>query len=309
MYERLIEGWLDTIKRLQTRYCWFGRLIMAGAITYLFLLLAYAGFKLPKISWNSLGKTMLLILGLGFLSLLLQFFVWLRLLSFHHKTGWVDLNIYSRMILLRRIPGFMWQWVGSAVMYSTDTGVPPRIAFFAGIGEWIMLIGIAMNLFLLKITADLGWFQIQTFFLGIIILIRISFFWQPGSRVLIRKIGEGCLWISTYTLAWTLGGLIIFILGKALGGVGLTFFDSLQTWVIAGGIGQLTVITAMGLGIKELTITLLLKPYMPEAAAILVAILVRLALTLADILGGLTGWLISHYFLKIRYCPPGRLDT
>jgi len=185
-------------------------------------------------------------------------------------------------------------------MYSSDTSVSPQVAFVAGLGEWLMLIGVAINLFLLKITADLGRFQILTFFLGIIILIKISFSWQPAARALIQKIGEGCLWISTYTLAWILGGLIIFILGGVLGGVGLTFFDSLQTWVIAGGIGQLTVIAAMGLGIKELTITLLLKPYLPEAAAILVAILVRLALTLADILGGLAGWLISHYFLKIK---------
>jgi hypothetical protein len=109
-----------------------------------------------------------------------------------------------------------------------------------------------------------------------------------------------------YMLAWMAGGLILYMfayvtqlsLPASEGYTQITFLRCFWAWAIAGGSSLLMVFIPAGLGVREITLTWLLAPYLPFSAILLVAIIIRLTYAAADMMWGTLGMLFSLRLLK-----------
>jgi hypothetical protein len=111
---------------------------------------------------------------------------------------------------------------------------------------------------------------------------------------------EGLSWMAIYSMAWVLGGLILFLLVDEFANESLAFCDVIRIWIIAGGAGMLTAVLPSTFGVREISLTYLLSPHLGMSPALLIALLIRILFILAEIVWGATGWGLSWYLQNKR---------
>jgi len=264
--------------------------------------LLYSGFKIPAIDWNAYLLASLATLGLYLISLLLQFFVWARLFSFYHRVGWRDLEIYARMILVRRLPGGIWHWFGRATLYTATTSVRTEIVLYGNLMEWGMLILVAGGISVIELLATSIGVRVLLSVLMVGGAIALAVGWQPHTRAWWLRIAEAALWLLLYGVAWLIGGIILYLVASASGVNQLNWATSIGVWSLAGGVSMIITIVPV-IGVQEVSLVFLLQPYLPASVALLVALLLRLLFTLSDVLWGLTGWAFASIALRKKTTP------
>lgn len=300
MISRLVNGWFKQSLEVRTRWRWIGYALTAAALLYLAGLLLYSELWTQEIDWRAYAIAGLLAIGIYLLSLMVQFLVWARLLSFHHRVGWRDVQIYSQMILMRRLPGGVWHWIGSTAMYSATTNVSARTALLANFWQWSLLILVAIGVFTAGM--DRGPIGLRILLTGLAIgtAIALAMTWQPSVRPRVLRLAEAGLWTALYAVAWFLGGTILYLFVKVAGGDQFGLLEASRVWAVAGGVSLLVIVVPSGLGIREITLTWLLRLHLAQPTALLVALLLRLVFTLADVIWGFMGWALSHIVLQGR---------
>jgi hypothetical protein len=204
-------------------------------------------------------------------------------------------------VLLRYLPGGVWQWVGRATEYKAVTSVPARVIVLANFSEWGLLLLVALALYLFTGVGFAGphWGQMGLGALALASALGLGIRWQPKSRSRRLRLAESVLWIACYGVAWFLGGAIVYLWVRYSGSQLLEWSQAIRIWTLTGGIGFISSLVA-GLMIREITLTWLLQPYLPVASGLLVALLIRVLFTLADVLWAGAGWALSRYFLSGR---------
>jgi hypothetical protein len=271
---------------------------MAGAFLYLGILLYRSGLQVGMIPWKKYGEAGFLALLLYLFSLLVQFAVWGRMLSFYHQVGWQDAAIFSKALVLRRLPGGIWHWVGRATMYSGTTRVPGKVVLQANFVEWVMLLLVAAGISVAGVSA-IPWIARGP--LSLLLLsctAGLAYWWQPGSRSPALKAAEAFLWTALYIISWISGGLIVLIFSMATGDTGLSWANAIWIWAVTGGSSLFLIIIPAGLGIREIALTWLLNPYFTPADSMIIAVLLRFTFTAADFLWGMLGWVIGRRYVR-----------
>jgi hypothetical protein len=306
MKQRIFETWSKTTAIMRARGRWVGYALTALAVVYLGGVLLYSGFKIPAIDWHAYLLASLATLGLYLISLLLQFFVWTRLFSFHHRVGWRDMEIYARMILVRRLPGGIWHWLGRASLYTATTSVRTKVVLYGNLMEWGMLILIAGSISAIELDAVPISARVLLSALMVGGTIALAVTWQPHTRAWWLRLAEAALWVLLYGVAWLIGGIILYLVARAAGANQLEWATAVGVWTLAGGVSMIITIVPV-IGVQEVSLVFLLQPYLPVSAALLVALLLRLLFTLSDALWGLTGWAIASLALRKRTLPSDAL--
>ncbi len=294
-------------EKIKTRRTWqiIGYLLSAMALLYAVGILVTGGQQIRQaIALSKVMPVVPMVLAMHFVSYLFQFFIWMRLLSFRYMVGWHDVEVYSRLVLLRFLPGGILQWLVRIGIYHVSTGIPGRTVVVANFVEWsiLLLVGIGIH-----VMSDFGrsvWIQVSLGILPIVLALSIALQWQPESRPLRLRLVESGTWIVLYATAWFLGGGIVMLLVHAFGIYTLGIDEAVRAWTITGGIGMIVGILPISLGIREIALAWLLRPDVPEAIGLLVAFLLRFLFTLADTMWGMLGWLLGRCVLSV--C---RLDT
>lgn len=307
MIQQQIENWAKFIVNVQRRWRWIGYILSAAALIYVVVLLFISRSQIMQIHWNTYLIASLYSLGLYLLSLVVQFFNWSRILSFHRRITWEDVSIYSRTILMRRLPGGIWHWIGRAALYSDSAEkISKKVVMLANFLEWAILLLLAGGFVSLGLAQLHPIIRMIILITSLAIAIWLGIAWQPSSTSYNRRLAESMLWLIFYSIAWILGGVIVYLFTHATGGKnGVDLFKSTWIWAATGGSSLLLVIIPAGLGIRELTLTFLLKPFLPPTEAISIAVLIRVTFTLADILWGMLGLGISN--LLQRYQNTGKI--
>jgi hypothetical protein len=254
--------------------------------------------------------------GIGFLlypvSLGIQAFVWQMIMVRLGQVGggWWDVEIYAYTHLIRRLPGAVWYLAGRTAMYR-GRGVGASVTLAASGLEWLLLM-VSAALVYVAFAVVGGPYLAAGFPLLILLLILGAFalqrFLSAGSRfqqipLLRRNLGpfpnerlprtvDLSLWLVLYALCYVIGGAILLILAwGVVPDSAIDLGDATRVWALAGGTSLLfsTIIPA-GLGVRELTLTVLLAPFMSTAAAILIAVLLRLLFIGGDLVWGLALW-------------------
>ncbi len=233
-----------------------------------------------------------------------------------------ELEIYSFSTVVRRIPGIIWQVAGRTYLYSLAE-VDVRVPLWGSLWEVLvqMISGTLLMILALWFSMDLRntipgglWWTFLLLPVGGALLCPDKI--QAGlERLRRRPTGEAgglgreqlVRWIGLYVISWILGGGILFCLLAALNPVAFDFFPVCVGMVAATGVLALAVfIIPGGLGLRDVTLLLLLKLYFPAPIAVAAALLFRLWLLIGEavVAGAVYGITRGWYWAKIRYFNP-----
>ncbi len=293
MMVRITERLAALSQNARQRWRWLGRALTIAAVLYLAVLLYVSGFTIGSIDWAAYGRAVFYSLLLYCASLLIQFIVWGRMISFHHQVSAFDLVIYARYVLLRRLPGGIWHWMGRTALYSGSTNIPARVILVGNFVEWAMLVLVSAAI------AAAGWTALPDVLRGLLALVffglstALAWSWQPRQRPAWLKLAEGIVWSAIYLGAWILGGLIFYLFVIANGGESMSWLQGIWIWDLTGGASNLLFIVPGGSGVREVILTFLMKPHLTPASILLVAVLMRVTFMLGDLIWGGLGLLLS----------------
>lgn len=285
-----LESILLKIQELRHRWRWLGYFLTGASLLYIAGLLFFGQVEWDKFSakqfWLPITTTLVIYLA----SILLQFFVWMRMISPYRRAGWIDLIIFGRALLLRRLPGGVWHWVGRTIMYSDSTQVPGRVALLANFMEWILLLLVAAAIIIAGLGGLFAWLRFILVLACLAIAAGLIYSWLPAQRSRSSRFLEIIVWLFFYALSWLMGGIIILIFSSAVqrGVPALDMSLSHATWIwaLTGGSSMALIVVPSGLGIRELTLTWVLGEKIGVEPALLVALLIRLSFLAADLLWG-----------------------
>jgi hypothetical protein len=138
--------WWEGIQESKTNRKWLGHGLNIAAIIYIGALVIYLQIWTFDLDWGSLFPDLILVLFIYLLSVIIQYYVWTRIIITFRQTTLQDVEIYSRTMLMRRLPGLPWHWIGGTALYTASTKIPSRNVLFAYIGEWLLLLLTGMTL-------------------------------------------------------------------------------------------------------------------------------------------------------------------
>jgi hypothetical protein len=288
-----LERWARAALDLQSRLRWIGQGLTVAAIIVIIITLIYSGIQLKEINWLGYLPASLWALVYYCISLLIQYFVWVRLIRFHHKSTLDDVVIYARFILMRRLPGGFWHWIGRTALYKDSTNVSGRTIMIGNIIEWAMLTFVAAALAIIGIGKLPLSIRLTLSAIFASIGVSIAYSWQARARSNVKRLLESFLWILIYAAAWALGGMIFYEFYIATGGENFGRIQAIWLWSLTGGSSQLVFFVPGGSGVRELILAWALQPHLAAASSILIGLLIRVSFILGDIIWGSIGLFIS----------------
>jgi glycosyltransferase 2 family protein len=98
--------------------------------------------------------------------------------------------------------------------------------------------------------------------------------------------------VTLYLLAWTLGGLHVWVLAAGLGADPLqAIFPGIAAFTVASTLGVIVVLAPAGAGVRDVLMAVILAPVAGAAAATAITVVSRGVLTLLDLAGAAVAWL------------------
>lgn len=222
-----------------------------------------------------------------------------------------NVRLYSLSCLPKRIPGSIWYITSRVALYqgcqvgcaTTLTATAVEIALLILSGLFIYLLSLAVN--------SAGFDpRLSSATIAAVMLILAGLIWTPllqrGLRWLIARADtpppvrfhrwDTLRVIGISGLAWVGGGVVLYILANAVTTVPLAYLPALVgAWGAAGAIGLLAGLLVHGMGLREVTLAMLLSSYMPLSVAVVVSFLFRLLL-----MGGEFIWALIFVWLADR---------
>jgi hypothetical protein len=219
-------------------------------------------------------------------------------LSFYHH-----LKIYGYTNFLRRIPaGLLWTTAGRAYAYKGQN-VSVRSS---AIGSFLeVLLAIATGLPLAALAAfGLGFLSPGAFAVLFIIALALAIGTiTPAVLARLLKLlkhqdlpaeltwGDTLPWAMIYSLGWLISGVSLFLIARLFTDVPMATLPMvLSIWFLSSLATYLTAFSPSGLGVRELSLTLLLGTLFPDPLPLLIALASRLLWTIYDLLFAGIAW-------------------
>ena len=264
--------------------------------------------------WQVHIPSLLLAALLHSLALLVTYWVWHlmieRLSGFNDP--WANLRIYYVSTLAKRIPSSIPYISGRLVLYR-QLGVSSAVVLNSIILENLLL-GIG-GVFVLVVFWNFYTGELPTYLaylLGAVALallvamaLRFETVRKYGNKLLRRlnlaeldhspTARDFILWTELYILPWLLaGGSLYFAIRGLTTSIPITIGDALAISTLSTLVALLNLILPVSFGLKEVSMTALLLPWMPASVAILFSLSYRLLHTLDDIFWALVVLYISN---------------
>jgi hypothetical protein len=213
-------------------------------------------------------------------------------------------SYYSLSNAAKRLPGTVWYIASRTQLYKTED-IPYRVTSLGSGIEFVIALVTSIFVSLLfgfQIVVDYQYGlvgMIGLFLIGIVLLHPALLRWvmlkfRINSHT--YQYSKLILWILVYLLAWALAGMMIYSIGNAI-----TPIDISHLLYIIGSLGLINVVTSAllfapsNLGITEVGMSLLLARIMPAPIAVILAITVRILVTLYDLIwAGVSSFVISR---------------
>jgi glycosyltransferase 2 family protein len=222
-----------------------------------------------------------------------------------------NLKIHTYTLLPRHIPGLIWYVSSRTVMYK-DINISGKKILFATSLETILLIltGSIISIIWLPFnrkTDEHYIILVLSSFLALVTVILLKIFSHRINEMIIsfqrrvgitdpRKIKRKEIIISFLWMffAWIGGGIILFVLSYGFTPVKwYQLFSIIGMWGATGAISLSVGSLIQGMGLREISLTLLLSTIFPIINAVVIAISFRLVLTISEII-----WLISYKWIS-----------
>lgn len=292
---RWLEAAALRLEQFQARTRGLSKWLTLLALLYLCLLLALGFRELREIEWAVYLPLLFLSLPIYLASLLCQAIVWLMLILRLRQPSASDLYIFFQSILMRRLPGSIWHWLGRNDYYMRHHQLPAKMVTLASFLEWCL---IAITGFLAYgVWSTLPWLARGAIVAATLAaLLYIAFSWHSNRPPWVRlSIGLG--WSGLLVASWSLGGWIFYLLSAATEtSMPVTLQAAQSIWTLAGAISSVTILFPSGLGIQELSLATLNLRFMPLTLTAILAVVLRIIFSIADLLWGFTFSLLLTRF-------------
>lgn len=257
------------------------------------------------LSWQEITEidkiqfsTIILLAVLYLISFLLQLINWLLILRQSLKKKYFDIKIYLKTILMQRLPGGFWHWVGRVNLYTGSKEVKTNTAIDASVFERVALILTGFSTYILVNNTLLG-------ILSFSVILVLFYFWRRSkNKSSLHKILYPTINIMLYLICWLLAGAILFYVINSIDNISnIPLTKSISIWALTGSISLVFFFLPGGIGVKEISLTTLLIPYTSFAQAILVAFALRMLALIMDLLISILGLLIINLISKYNKDP------
>ncbi len=213
------------------------------------------------------------------------------------------IRIYAYTNMLRRIPaGTVWMVAGRVYAYKGQN-VPARASALGSFMEFMVVIltglplaalaavGLALISPAIGIVLALVAAALALVALHPALLSRLFRLVRREDLPVQLRYRTTLKWAAIYGLVWLLSGMGLFLIVRLFEDVPLgTLPVIIGVWVLSSLVAYFTMLSPSGLGIKEMSLTLLLGLFLPEPLPLLVALAIRLIWTIYDILLGVAAW-------------------
>lgn len=305
---------------------WFGKIsdyLLTGwrskVLTVGFLgLTAVIILQLLRDNWETIvaydwqWQPMWLLGALGFFLIDLLFAAWAwhlmvgRLANYHNFRQSTKICWYANFA--RRIPSPVWYIAGRAVLYEKEGVSKTTISLLSGLElAFYFVSGLVVGLLTLpfwalpdEVTQNLNeyWLLLPMLAVALVLLHPkvLGRIWQRATKeTAVQPLTwrDILAWFGVQLLTWVSGTLFFYSLINVLIPVGLeNFVLLLGVWSLAGSISLAGALTISVIGLREVSLTLLLSTLIPAPIALLVAILVRIAWLIGELLSSLLSLLL-----------------
>ncbi|MGB9880948.1 MAG: hypothetical protein ACPLRM_09320, partial [Anaerolineae bacterium] len=248
-----------------------------------------------------------LILSFGFYSIaiVLAIFTWGHILNVLGKPiSWQE-HFYNYCIsnLSRRLPAPMAHIGTRLILYDHEAAIMSAVS--SGSILEMTLMGLS-GLFVSVMTGTLKenhlLVRITTLvIIGSLLLLccLLAFYWAKRRQISLNgknlSIWHLAGWFLAYGSLWCIGGASFYFIVRALWDISKADIGTIiNAWTVSGLVALIAAVMPVGLGLRELTLGLLLTDILPQGAAIIIAVISRLVFMLYELL-----WvLLSHLLIK-----------
>ena len=288
------------------------------AITPLFFLLSLiVAFSVLIANWETLKeyqwqlRPMWALYALLFLTidLFLGSYAWHLLVSrlTPHSNSRFDIKCWLYANLARRVPGPIWYVASRALLYEQKQISKTTTSLISGLElALIFVTGTAIFLFTLPfwvISPEISTQLNQSWLLFVILVGCLIFIHPSVLNKIWAKLSEttppslrwhdAIIWFGFYILIWTIGAFVLFCLINLL--TPLPFehlIPMIGIWSLSNIISVAGTLFFSGIGLREISLTLLLTQFVPLPVALLIAIFLRLLWLIGESVGALISLLL-----------------
>lgn len=287
---RHLAGWLTSGWRRQALTGFF----ILFSLLVIYRLLDSNWELLTTYPWQIRPDWLLYAMIAFFVDFFLVIWIWHLLVArlAQYDNLYRTVKIYLHANLSRRIPGMVWYIASRAVLYQ-DVGVSKtQISLLSGLElAFFMISGFVTTLLtvpfwsgiddILSPTRQLWLFFIMVPVSMMLVHPRIlQRVWQFTSRsapAQALRWRDTVYWLILYILTWLVGGLVLFSV--------INFFQPaplselmmiIGIWSLSGTISLAGFFTISFVGLREVTLTVLLTPIIPMPVTLIIAITIRL---------------------------------
>lgn len=280
-------------------------LIPLGVIGLMIWLIFKNKQMILQFPWQIHWPSLVLASAFHSLALLVTYWVWHLLIERFSgfNDPWENLRIYYVSTLAKRIPSSIPYISGRLVLYR-QLGVSSAVVLNSILLENLLL-GIAggfvllvfWNLYTGEMPAYVA-YALATIALALLtgIALRFDTLRSLGNKLLRRlnlaelehspAAKDFLLWTSLYALPWLLAGVSLYFSVRGVtNSVQITLGDALAISTLSTLVSLLNLVLPVSFGLKEVSMSALLVPWMPASVAILFSLAYRLLHTLDEV-----GW-------------------
>ena len=205
-------------------------------------------------------------------------------------------KVYCYANLARRIPGFFWYVLGRAHLYRGDGVGIVSISAASAMEMMLIVLSGLMSYALLNLgrwPTQWTWGLILGIGAGLVMIHPRLLQWilskMKHANIMEHiRYRDVATWLAVYVGVWVLGGLALFSVVCAIQPVDLVQAPGIiASWSLSGAISTLVIFLPAGLGVREAALSMLLLPFIPAPLAVTVALMMRVLLTLYEIVWAL----------------------
>lgn len=197
------------------------------------------------------------------------------------------MKYYIYTNLFRRLPAPLLYLFGRVYLYEQE-GITKSVTVTISLLEWVLIVlsGIIVYLLTLPFLSLPPAWRSPWLPLGMLVIGALLV--HPRAiRALLRLLGQEeaplpfgygnvLVWLIIYILVWIGGGLVLYAVINSIYALPLARLPTVVgIWVLSGLITTLVFATSAGLGLKDVTLGILLGYLMPSPLAVIVALLMR----------------------------------
>ena len=205
-----------------------------------------------------------------------------------------NLKIYCYSNIANRLPGTVWYIISRAYLYEQQ-GIAKSVISIGSLLEMVLIIssGILTYFLFLPFISPISALRnplplIALLLLGLLLTHPATFgaILQRFARTKVPRdlrYRDTLVWLGIYIIVWIVGGLVLYSAVNVFYPLPLTQLPGIiGAWTLSGVAASLVFFSPSGLGIRELTLSFLLSHYIPTPLAIVVAVGMRVGLTVYE---------------------------